>query len=251
MAWRADGSLSPAIPSGIFSVRAVPIMTAHLPYHDKPSAWSSHSVIASHLNALPVQSKVLDVGAASGTLARMCQNKGLRLFGVEPNPAWAQMASPLYEKIWTCSISDLDEGSLSGYDAVVLGDILEHLPAPEITLRNLVEHQAAGARFLISVPNVANLWMRLNLLLGRFEYADRGITDRTHLRFFTQKTLIEMVRNCGLDIVSIQVTPIPLELVSGFFMKFPGRWFHAVLAQITSWLLRLLGYQFIVEARKP
>ena len=225
-------------------------MKVHLPYHDKPSVWSSHSIIASHLNALPAHSKVLDVGAASGTLARMCQNKTLRLFGVEPNSAWAQMASPLYEKMWICSISDLEEELLAGYDVVILGDILEHLPNPEVVLEKLVKQQAAGAKFIISVPNIANLWIRLNLLIGQFEYTDRGILDRTHLRFFTHRSFVNMVRSSGLEIISIRATPIPLELVSNFFMTFPGRFLHAVLAQLTSWWPSLLGYQFIVEARK-
>lgn len=225
-------------------------MTANLPYHDKPSVWSSHSTIATHLNALPAQSKVLDVGAASGTLARMCQNKTLRLFGVEPNQDWAKIASPLYEKIWIGSISELDERLLSGYDVVVLGDILEHLPTPEIVLQRLIDYQAPGTRFIISVPNVANLWVRLNLLLGRFDYTDRGILDRTHLRFFTRKTLVAMVENAGLEILSIQSTPIPLELVSNFFSTLPGRWIHALLAKCTSLLPSLLGYQFVVDARK-
>jgi len=225
-------------------------MIVELPYQDKPSVWSSHSIIASHLNALPAQSKVLDVGAASGTLARMCQNKTLRLFGVEPNPTWAKMAAPLYEKMWICSISDLDEQHLSGYDVVILADILEHLPNPEVILQKLVEQQAPGTTFIVSVPNIANLWIRLNLLIGRFEYTDRGILDRTHVRFFTRRSFVNMVRNSGLEMISIQATPIPLELVSKFFMTFPGRLFHAVLAQLTSWWPSLLGYQFVVEAKK-
>jgi 2-polyprenyl-3-methyl-5-hydroxy-6-metoxy-1,4-benzoquinol methylase len=225
-------------------------MTVNLPYYDKPSVWSSHSIIASYLNALPAQSKVLDVGAASGTLARMCQNKMLRLFGVEPNPDWAQMASPMYEKMWVCSISDLEESALSGYDVVVLGDILEHVPTPEIVLNQLVEYQVPGARFIISVPNVANLWVRLNLLFGRFDYADRGILDRTHLRFFTRKTLVAMLENAGLEILSIRSTPIPLELISDFFVTPPGRLIHALLAKCTSLLPSLLGYQFVVDAKK-
>jgi len=226
-------------------------MTSNLPYHDKSSVWSSHSMIAVRLNVLPAQSKILDIGTASGTLARMCQNRSLRLFGVEPNANWAQIASPLYEKIWTCSIADLDEGLLGGYDAVVLGDILEHLPKPEVVLEKLVEHQSTNTLFIISVPNVANLWMRLNLLIGRFEYTDHGILDRTHLRFFTRKTLVAMVKNSGLEIIAIQVTPIPLELVSKFFVTSPGNLFHAVLAWFTYLLPTVLGYQFIVEARKP
>lgn len=225
-------------------------MTLNLPYYDKPSVWSSHTIIAARLNVLPVGSKVLDVGTASGTLARMCQNKSLRLFGVEPNASWAQVAAPLYERIWACSIDDVEEGSLGGYDVVVLGDILEHLSAPDVVLQKLVGYQSPNSVFIVSVPNVANLWVRLNLLIGRFEYTDRGILDRTHLRFFTRKSLIAMIKSSGLEIVSIQVTPIPLELVSSLFVTPPGRLLHAVLARCTSLLPTLLGYQFIVEARK-
>ncbi len=226
-------------------------MISNLPYHDKPSPWSSHSIIAKHLDALPAQSKILDVGTASGTLARICQNNSLRLFGIEPNVTWAQMASALYEKIWACSVEEMEEESLREYNAVVLGDVLEHMSAPEVVLQKLVRLQSSGTLFIISVPNVANLWVRLNLLIGRFDYADRGILDRTHLRFFTRKTFLALVKNSGLEIITTQVTPIPLELVSKFFVSPPGKLVHAALASLTSWLPTLLGYQFIVKARKP
>lgn len=227
------------------------MMTPNLPYLDKPSRWSSHSVIAARLDALPAHDKVLDVGAASGTLARMCQNKSLRLFGVEPSPEWAQIATPLYEKIWVGLIDEIDDASLKGYDVVVLGDVLEHLSTPEVVLQRLVALQEANSVFMISVPNIANLWVRLNLLFGRFDYTDRGILDKTHLRFFTRKTLMAMLKNTGLEIVSIHVTPIPLELVSNFFVLPPGKFLHAAFARLTSLFPTLLGYQFIAEARKP
>jgi 2-polyprenyl-3-methyl-5-hydroxy-6-metoxy-1,4-benzoquinol methylase len=226
-------------------------MTSDLPYLDKPSPWSSHSLIAGYLKKLPAQSRVLDIGTASGTLARMCQDHSLQLFGVEPNPDWARLASPLYEKIFVGFIQDAESEFLTGYDVVVLGDVLEHLPLPEVILQTLVSLQPSGSMFLISVPNIANIWVRLNLLLGNFNYADRGILDRTHLRFFTRNTLSAMLKNTGLEILSINVTPIPLELVSGFFLSTPGRWLHAIFARLTALLPTLLGYQFVVQARKP
>ena len=226
-------------------------MTSDLPYFDKPSPWSSHSLIAAYLKKLPLQSRVLDIGTASGTLARMCQGHSLHLFGVEPNPDWAQIAAPLYERIYVGSIQDAEDNFLAGYDLVVLGDVLEHLPVPEVVLQRLVDLQSSGTTFIISVPNIANLWIRLSLLVGKFDYADRGILDRTHLRFFTRKTLLEMVKRSGLEIISIQVTPIPLELVSRFFLSMPGRWIHASFARLTSLLPALLGYQFVLKARKP
>lgn len=225
-------------------------MTQNLPYLDKPSIWSSHSMIAARLHTLPDQSRVLDVGTATGTLARMCSDKKLHFFGVEPNVEWAEVASPMYKKIFVGSIDDIADEYLIGYDAIVLADILEHLSAPETVLQKLVGLQSPNSIFIISVPNVANLWVRLNLLFGRFEYADRGICDRMHLRFFTRRTLIAMVKNAGLEIQSIRTTPIPLELVSNFFVIFPGSLLHSLLARCTSWLPTLLGYQFIVEAKK-
>jgi len=226
-------------------------MTSDSPYHDKPSRWSSHSRIVARLNVLPVHNKVLDVGTATGMLARMCQNNSLRFFGVESNANWAQIASPFYEKIWVQSIDVMDEEFLKGYNAVILGDVLEHLSAPEVVLQKLVNLQSFDSVFIISVPNIANLWVRLNLFIGRFDYTERGILDRTHLRFFTRKTLLAMVKNAGLEIISVQATPIPLELVSVFFTTAPGKTLHAALAWLTYLLPTLFGYQFIVEAKKP
>lgn len=223
---------------------------SNLPYQDKPSPWSSHSRIAACIDSLPAQSKILDVGTASGMLARQSWNRPLRFFGIEAVQEWADIASPFYEKLWTCSFDDAPAESLRGYDAIVLGDVLEHMPAPETALKRLVELQPSGSKFIISVPNVANVWVRLNLLIGRFDYTERGILDKTHLRFFTRKTVKKLVNDAGLEIMSIQVTPIPLELVSPFFTSAMGKLLHAAFAQFTSLFPTLLGYQFIVEAKK-
>lgn len=226
-------------------------MTPDLPYLDKPSRWSSHSLIAAILKRLPPHSKVLDIGTASGTLARMCQSHSLQLFGVEPNPDWARMALPLYEKIFIGSIEEAHDDYLAGYDAIVLGDVLEHLSLPKVILQRLVDLQSPSSTFIVSVPNIANLWIRLNLLVGKFDYTDRGILDRTHLHFFTRKSFSTLLREAGLEIISIYVTPIPLEHVSSFFLSVPGRWFYAIFSKVTALLPTLLGYQFVACARKP
>lgn len=223
---------------------------SELPYQDKPSQWSSHSRISSHLESLPAHSKVLDVGTASGVLARRNRDKSLRFFGIEAVQEWAETAKPFYERLWTCSFDDAPDETLRGYDAIVLGDVLEHMAAPDAALKKLTSLQPSGCIFIISVPNIANLWVRLTLLMGRFDYTNRGILDRTHLRFFTRKTIKTLVQDAGLEILSIQVTPIPLELVSPFFSLPFGRLIHATFARLTSLLPTLLGYQFIVEAKK-
>lgn len=219
-------------------------------YQDKHSPWSSHSRILAHLETLPENSKVLDVGTATGMLARRSQRQ-MRFFGIEAVPEWAQTASPYYEKMWNCTLETATEEILSGYDAVVFGDVLEHLSEPNLALKRIIGLQPSGCKFIISVPNVANILVRLSLLFGHFDYAERGILDRTHLRFFTYKTFISLLKEAGLDILCIHVTPIPLELVSPFFSSSVGRFLYAIFAHVTFLLPTLMGFQFVAETRKP
>jgi hypothetical protein len=99
---------------------------------------------------------------------------------------------------------------------------------------------------------VAHLWVRLSLLAGRFDYAERGILDRTHLRFFTRRTLDALLAGAGLGVVRRAATPVPL------YQVVPPRWHggalaavHALSAGAARALPRVLGYQFVVLARRP
>ena len=87
------------------------------------------------------------------------------------------------------------------------------------------------------------------MLFGRFVYTNRGIFDRTHLRFFTRKSLILMLEQTDLLIQKILVTPIPLEVLSPFFMALPGLFIFRILNSLTKMFPTLLGYQFIVQAK--
>jgi hypothetical protein len=69
------------------------------------------------------------------------------------------------------------------------------------------------------VPNVANITVRLALLFGRFNYMERGILDRTHLRFFTHKTARELLEHAGYAILEERLTVMPIELVVGLSSK--------------------------------
>lgn len=217
-------------------------------YALKTDPWSSHAVILRW--AGPGNGRrLLDVGAADGLLSRHFRAAGWRVTGIESNPAAARIAASHCERVL---VADLDHElpALEGpFDLIVCGDVLEHLRDPLGVVRSLTRHLAPGGRVLISVPNVAHLWIRLNLLLGRFEYADRGILDRTHLRFFTWRSLRRLLDDAGLRVVSRTVTPVPLPQVV------PPRWhgrtlaaLHAMAATAARACPRLLGYQFVVLA---
>lgn len=109
---------------------------------------------------------------------------------------------------------------------------------------------APGGRLLVSLPNVANVTVRLALLAGRFRYAERGILDRTHLRFYTRKTGRRLLEQSGFRIDRVTPTAMPVELGAPWIGGFPFRAIarSLALAAARAWPT-LFGYQFVFEAR--
>jgi 2-polyprenyl-3-methyl-5-hydroxy-6-metoxy-1,4-benzoquinol methylase len=222
------------------------------PYVEKKQAGSSHWIIRQWLAGYKPGTKLLDVGAASGMLGQAVSESGFILTGVEPDRNWARTARPYYQKFWEGAVEEAAPEIIEGQDVVILADILEHLHSPEGILKYLFGLQPDGCVFLISVPNIANIFIRFNLLLGRFDYQERGILDRTHLRFFTRRTFSQLLNFTGLEILESKVTPVPLELIDPFFEKsILGRLIYNGLYHLTALFPTLLGYQFVVKARKP
>jgi len=221
------------------------------PYLDKPNRWSSHSQIIFYLALLQPHTSVLDIGTATGTIGRMGQNLGLSLTGVEPNPEWADKARPYYEALEIGTIETCPEQFLRDHQVIILADVLEHMPDPEQSLKYLINLQSADTRYVISVPNIANIYIRFSLLMGKFDYTEQGILDKTHLKFFTRKTILQMLAKLNLNVENIWPTPIPLEKVSPFFENsILGRLIYHLLKIATDIFPTLLGYQFVITAGK-
>jgi 2-polyprenyl-3-methyl-5-hydroxy-6-metoxy-1,4-benzoquinol methylase len=217
-------------------------------YTLKNDPYSSHSVILDWLGNGRGR-RLLDVGAADGLLARHLTARGWKVTGLETDPVAAAAGAVHCERM---IVADLDAGvpPLEGeFDAIVCADVLEHLRDPRATLATLRRALASTGEVVVSVPNVAHLWMRLSLLIGRFDYAERGILDRTHLRFFTRRTLAALVGEAGLRMTRATSTPVPL------YQIVPPRWHgralaaaHALSARSARVLPRVLAYQFVVGA---
>jgi len=133
-------------------------------------------------------------------------------------------------------------------DVLVLADVLEHTRYPEVCLRNLVEtYLPSGGGVIVSVPNIANIFIRWSLLWGRFDYTERGILDRTHFRFFTRRSISALCKSVGLDIDQLATTPIPLPLVNSIFDEERLLWFlHRINALAARLFPTLFGYQIIL-----
>jgi 2-polyprenyl-3-methyl-5-hydroxy-6-metoxy-1,4-benzoquinol methylase len=219
-------------------------------YQDKLDPWSSHSIIVDYLKQFPPGTRILDVGTASGTIGRLCKDRAFIMRGIEPVASWAEISRPFYSEIFVSDLAGTQDDFLAGNQVVICADVLEHMADPQSQLSRLSSLQSPGTLFIISLPNVANLWVRLNLLFGKFDYAERGILDQTHLRFFTLSTALQMTAAAGLRVLQVIPTPIPLNLVSPFFGTAFGRSLHALLARLTKAFPSLLGYQFVIFAAR-
>lgn len=226
-------------------------MNRNIPYPSKLNRWSSHYQIAEMMRGLSEGAHVLDVGAGSGILALMCKDMNFNIRGIEPNASWLGDTRNLYSEIYEGCVEQTPDVFIEGHSAVVCADVLEHLVNPEEQLLRVVNLQPEDSIFIISVPNIANIWIRLMLLFGHFDYCDRGILDRTHLRFFTRNSFINLLEKSGLSIRKLRVTPIPLDLVNPFFSNNSwGSRLFTLFARITNLWPTLFGYQWIAKAKK-
>jgi len=215
----------------------------------KPDPHSSHSIILAWLGEGRGR-RILDVGAADGFVSRKLTEHGWRVTGIEGDPALAQAGAPYCERMITANLNREVPEAQGPFDAILYGDVLEHLIDPLRALVELNRSLVPDGFVIVSVPNIAHVYIRLLLLLGRFDYLDRGILDNTHLRFFTARSLRTLLDDAGLVVERFSATPAPL------YQVLPERWHkrwvavtHTINAAIARNLPRVLGYQFIVLAR--
>jgi SAM-dependent methyltransferase len=156
---------------------------------------------------------VLDVGCASGYLAKTLTAFGNTVTGVEYDPAAAAEAEPYLERVVVADLDQVDLAEAVGgqtFDVVVFGDVLEHLRDPLPSLRAARGLLNPGGHVVVSIPNVAHGDVRMSLLLGRFPYGNLGLLDTTHLRFFTRESLQELLGDAGLVATEVRATKAPL-----------------------------------------
>ena len=180
---------------------------------------AEHGLAASHrlvIEEVPAGARVLDVGCASGYLAAELAARGCEVVGVEADPGAAAAARSACAAVVEGDV-ELDDvravlHEQKAFGAIVCGDVLEHLRDPGGTLAFLATLLAPGGRAIVSLPNVAHWTGRRALLRGRFPYADHGLFDRTHLRFFTRASARELLEGAGLRLVRERFAPAPLPL---------------------------------------
>lgn len=161
------------------------------------------------LDHVPGRSAVLELGASSGYMSKILVDAGCVVDAIEINAEDAAKAARYCRKIVVGSVEESDSfSSLPGpYDVVLMADVLEHLRSPEAALREARRRLKTTGQALVCLPNIGYYRMRMDLLKGRFEYADYGLLDRTHLRFYTLESAVELFAASGFSTVDVIVPP--------------------------------------------
>ena len=213
----------------------------------RPDERTSLSVLASFVHD---GATMLDLGCGSGALGqylretRHCTSDGLTWSDAE-----AAHARPHYRKVVVADLETCDlraQFPEAEYDFIVCADVLEHLRAPERVLaacRALLKPQSG--QLLISVPNAGYAGLVAELLQGDFRYREEGLLDRTHLRFFTRRSLHRFLTDEGWSVQGFDTVKrtLPESEFSTPLDSLPPAVARYLLAVPDA-----LTYQFIVKA---
>jgi glycosyltransferase involved in cell wall biosynthesis len=213
-------------------------------YALKQAQDSSHAVILRWLGQR-APARVLDLGCSGGLLSERVRAKGHDVTAVDviEIPGVRDRVDRFIE-------ADLDRGlpaealADGPYDVVLAADVLEHVREPEQLLEQIRGVLAPGGSLIASVPNFGHWYARGRTALGLFDYDQRGVLDRGHVRFFTRRGLRRRLRNAGFSITREEATGLPLDVLAGG----QGRW-RRLLATLDRLLVtarpQLFGYQFV------
>lgn len=158
------------------------------------------------LNLVPRNAKtIIEIGCSSGALARKYKkiNSGCQYVGVERVAEYAKLAERYCDLVIELDIERASEKFFLdnlACDCWIFGDVLEHLVDPWLLLSRIRKIIPASGSVVACIPNAQHWSVQARLSCGDFRYENAGLLDRTHLRFFTKHTIMEMFNNAGFKI---------------------------------------------------
>lgn len=217
-------------------------------YESKLNFLSTHSLA---FDIIKKNSKVLSIGCGNAHLEKkLTKEKNCMIDAID------------FEKIEGLDFLnqyiavDLDREKITlqfdSYDYILMLDVIEHLKNPEEFFYFLNEKMSnfPKQKLIISTPNVANIFIRIMLLFGNFNYGQRGILDKTHTRLFTLNSFKKLIIDHNFEIEKINCTPPPFPLVVK--NKFFGDLLLTIFNFFNKIAKKLFAFQFLIIVRsKP
>jgi 2-polyprenyl-3-methyl-5-hydroxy-6-metoxy-1,4-benzoquinol methylase len=150
---------------------------------------------------------ILDVGCGYGLLSKQLKRSypKLNFYGIE----CAKEASQSSRKILKLLRSNIEDIKVikrklktQKFDVIIFSDVLEHLYDPVGIVKSYQSFLKQNGTIVVTVPNIANIFSRISLLFGYFNYSETGVMDKTHIRFFNKQNLKLLAKESNLRIVA-------------------------------------------------
>ena len=161
-------------------------------------------------SSIPLNAKkIIEIGTGSGALARqvILNNPNVKYIGVEIFDSYYEVSSKICSKMYLEDM-EIASGELMrefiDADVVILADVLEHFKNPWRVLSRIKEWASENLMLISCIPNIQHWSVQMDVLAGNFNYQETGLLDKTHLRFFTRKSIIEMFDSTGYNIIDIK-----------------------------------------------
>lgn len=156
---------------------------------------------------VPVNAKfALDVGCAAGSFGfNLKKNFNCKVWGIEPNAEAAKVAEEKLDRVFNCFFTNDINLEDQKFDVIFFNDVLEHLVNPWEALAVASKHLNHDGCIIASIPNILHFETMFKILRERdWKYEDQGVMDKTHLRFFTKKSMIRLFNESGFHVQMIQ-----------------------------------------------
>ncbi len=150
--------------------------------------------------------RIVEVGSSSGALARAYRNTNstCEYIGIEIDPNYAEVSKNFCTEVICGNIESLVDDAfikLFPSDCWIFGDALEHLYDPWALLGRIRKYLPITSQIIACIPNAQHWSLQASLNCGQFRYQDQGLMDRTHIRWFTRATIIELFESTGYKII--------------------------------------------------
>lgn len=156
-------------------------------------------------------SRILDVGCGKGEMAFQLKMKlNAEVWGIEYVQSAAEKASEKLDNVIAGKIEDALQKLPNNYfDTIIFADVLEHLTNPEFILIEIKKKLKPTGEIVASIPNVRHWSVLLDLVQGNWNYADAGLLDRTHFKFFTKNSIVKMFNTIGINDIKLSAVNYP------------------------------------------
>ena len=215
--------------------------------------FSSHSLIGQRLKKMKLDNtRVLDLGFGCAGIASLLKQEGARLDGVDKS-AWAiEDCGYLFDNVYQADLNQIDDIPLDGqYEIILAADVLQFLVSPQDVLSRLKKRLVKSGVLVVILPNVVNIYTRIQILFGAFPLLHTGLLEEEALHFYTLKSMKTLLTRTGWVVEESDVSSLPFTQLFPFLThKFWSPFLYFVRG-CTVCLPGLFAYQGILVCRNP